>query len=352
MRFKTLLLSLALLCFGAPQALQAQQEQGQPTVQVMTEVAQPGLINDLGIKDYVLGPGDILEIRIFQQPDLSSTAVVDNKGNISSLHFLQPIPAKCRTEEEVAKDIVQAYERFLKNPQVSVRVTGRNSRPPAIVHGAVNQPQRVQMLRSVRLNEIIAVSGGITEKANGSIQVLHTAEVMCPAPGEVAENDAPSINNGFKGNYKIIKIADLLAGKEEANPIVRPGDVVTVTEAEPVYITGSVVNPQGIYLRDQLTLGRALAMVGGVRQEAKANDIRIHRQKPGSEEEIIRVNYAAIKKGQQKDVLLEAYDVIEVPDDSPFSKGNILRTLGKAILNVGPNMVGSFGTRLPQRVLY
>jgi polysaccharide export outer membrane protein len=351
MKVKTLLLFFALLCFGAPGIIKAQ-DQGQPTGQVSTAIAQPGSINDLGIKDYVLGPGDILDVRIFQQPDLSSTAEVDNEGNISTLPFIKPISAKCRTEKEVAKDITEAYTKFLQNPQVSVRITGRNSRPPAIVHGAVNQPQRVQMLRSVRLNEIIAVSGGITEKANGSIQVMHTAEVMCPAPGEVVEKEeAPSLSNGLKGSYKVFKISDLLAGKEEANPVIRPGDVVTVTEAEPVYITGSVINPQGLHLRDQLTLGRALAMVGGVRQEARINDIRIHRQKPGSQEEIISVNYAAIKKGQQQDVLLQAYDVIEVADQSPFSKGNILRTLGKAVLNLGPNMVGGF-SRLPMRVLY
>ncbi|MGB7925729.1 MAG: polysaccharide biosynthesis/export family protein [Pyrinomonadaceae bacterium] len=351
MKVKTLLLFCALLCFGAPQMVEAQ-DQGQPAVQISTEPAAPGVINDLGIKDYVLGTGDTIDVRIFQQPDLSSTAEVDNEGFISTLPFIKPIPAKCRTDKDVAKDISAAYAKFLQNPQVSVRVTGRNSRPPAIVHGAVNQPQRVQMMRSVRLNEIIAVSGGITEKANGSIQVLHTAEVMCPAPGEVVETETPALSNGLKGSYKVYKISDLLAGKEEANPIIRPGDVVTVTEAEPVYITGSVVNPQGVYLRDQLTLGRALAMVGGVRQDAKANDVRIHRQKPGASEQIISVNYAAIKKGQQKDVLLEAYDVIEVPDDSPFSKGNILRTLGRAVLNIGPSVVGGFGTRLPQRILY
>jgi polysaccharide biosynthesis/export protein len=353
MKVNTLLLFLALLCFGAPQLVEAQ-DQGQPTVQISADPSAPGVINDLGIKDYVLGTGDTLDVRIFQQPDLSSTAEVDNEGNISTLPFIKPIRAKCRTEKDVAKDITDAYTKFLQNPQVSVRITGRNSRPPAIVHGAVNQPQRVQMMRSVRLNEIIAVSGGITEKANGSIQVLHTAEVMCPAPGEVvvAETETPSLVNGLKGSYKVYKISDLLAGKEEANPIIRPGDVVTVTEAEPVYITGSVINPQGVYLRDQLTLGRALAMVGGIRPDAKASDVRIHRQKPGAPEQILSVNYAAIKKGQQKDVLLEAYDVIEVPDDSPFSKGNILRTLGKAVLNIGPSMVGGIGTRLPQRILY
>ena len=109
-------------------------------------------------------------------------------------------------------------------------------------------------------------------------------------------------------------------------------------EAEPIYITGSVVQPQGLFLRDQLTLGRALAMVGGVRQGAKASDVRIYRQKPGkAEQEVIRVNYAAIKKGQQQDVLLKPYDIIDVPEPGPFSKEKFLKTLGAGIFNLGPN---------------
>jgi protein involved in polysaccharide export with SLBB domain len=281
-------------------------------------------------------------------------AEVDAEGNISSLPFIEPIRAKCRTEKDVAKDIIAAYSKFLQNPQVSVRITGRNSRPPAIVHGAVRQPQRVQMLRSVRLNELVAVSGGFTEKANGSIQILHTAEVLCPEPGQPVETKTDdATTDGLKLPYNVYKISDLAAGKEEANPNIRPGDVVTVMEAEPIYITGSVVQPQGLFLRDQLTLGRALAMVGGVRQGAKASDVRIYRQKPGTpEQEVIRVNYAAIKKGQEQDVLLKAYDIIEVPEPGPWSKENFLKTLGQGIFNLGPNMLGRIGTTLPTRVLY
>ena len=329
------------------------QQQQQPTVQVTSE-AVPGTVNDLGIKNYLLGPGDTIDVRVFQQPDLSSMAEVDAEGNISSLPFIEPIRAKCRTEKDVAKDIIAAYSKFLQNPQVSVRITGRNSRPPAIVHGAVRQPQRVQMLRSVRLNELVAVSGGFTEKANGSIQILHTAEVLCPEPGQPVETKADAVtNDGLKLPYNVYRISDLAAGKEEANPFIRPGDVVSVMEAEPIYITGSVNNPQGLFLRDQLTLGRALAMVGGVRQGANPSDVRIYRQKPGKpEQEVIRVNYAAIKKGQEQDVLLKPYDIIDVPEPGPFSKGKFLTTLLQGVMNIGPNVLTRMGTTLPTRVLY
>lgn len=348
MRVIASLLLFALLCFSASRAAQAQ-DQGQTPAPVESAAGAPGVVSDLGIQNYVLGPGDTVDVRVFQQPDLSSTAEVDAEGNVSSLPFIQPIRAQCRTEKEVAKDIIAAYSKFLQNPQVSVRITGRNSRPPAIVHGAVHQPQRVQMLRDVRLNELIAVTGGFTEKANGDIQILHTWKVLCPQPGEVVEPEVHVTNDGLKIPFKIVKIADLAAGKEEANPVVRPGDVVMVQEAEPVYITGSVVNPQGLYLRDNLRLSRAIAMVGGMGKNAKLNDVRIYRQKPRStEQEVIRVDYAAIKKGQKEDVFLQPYDVIEVPENGPLSGARVLSTLLGGALNLGPQTL----MRLPMRVLY
>lgn len=349
MRVTTLLLLFALLCFGASRTTQAQ-DQGQSQAPVESATAMPGVVNDLGIQNYVLGPGDTVDVRVFQQPDLSSTAEVDAEGNISSLPFIQPVRAQCRTEKEVSKDIIAAYSKFLQNPQVSVRITGRNSRPPAIVHGAVHQPQRVQMMRNVRLNELIAVTGGFTEKANGDIQILHTWKVLCPQPGETVEPELNVTSDGLKIPFKIVKIADLAAGKEEANPVIRPGDVVMIQEAEPVYITGTGVNnPQGLYLRDNLRLTRAIAMVGGMNRNAKLNDVRIYRQKPhSSEQEVIRVDYAAIKKGQKEDVSLQPYDVVEVPENGPFSGPRILGTFLGGALNLGPQTL----MRLPMRVLY
>ena len=78
-------------------------------------------IDSQGIRNYLLGPGDTLDVRVFGQSDLNAIVEVDSDGNISSLPFLEsPIPAKCRTEKEVQKDIVKAYSKYLKNPQVSV----------------------------------------------------------------------------------------------------------------------------------------------------------------------------------------------------------------------------------------
>jgi polysaccharide biosynthesis/export protein len=310
----------------------------------------PGL-DIQGIKAYLLGPGDVLDIRVFGQPDLSSTAQVDSEGNLSSLPFLElPIKAKCRSEKDVQKDITAAYSKFINNPQVSVRITERNSRQPATVFGAVRQATRVEMKRKVRLNELMAVSGGFTERAAGTIQILHTEPLMCPEAGEEAEA-API--DGTKIPLQIVKISDLRAGIPDANPFIRPGDYVLVTEAEPVYITGAVNSPGGLYLREQLMLSRAIAMVGGARKEAKLQDVRIYRQIPGSaNQEVIHVDVAAIKKNEKPDFLLQAYDVIEVTEAGMFSSQRIGSTLVGALTGGLTGAISSTGTYLPNRIIY
>lgn len=333
-----------------PGLVRTQEQQSAPSAAPSQGFSQPS-VDGQGIRNYLLGPGDILDVRIFGQSDLNAVVEVDSDGNISSLPFLEaPVPAKCRTEKAVQKDIAAAFEKYIKKPQVSVRIAERKSRQPATVFGAVRQPIRVQMQRKVRLNELMAASGGFTERASGTIQILHTEPLMCPQPGEEAEA-APL--DGTKLPLQIVKISELRAGLPQANPVIRPGDILQVTEAEPVYVTGSVFSPQGIYLRDQLTLSRALAMVGGVRKEAKVSSVKIYRQKPGAQDqETIVVDYAAIKSNKKPDIFLQAFDVIEVPEANAFSLQRMPGTLLGAVSGSLGSMFSTGGTSLANKVIY
>ena len=290
-----------------------------------------GVVHGQQQQVYLLGPGDVLEVKIFGQPDLNSTPQVDSDGNLSSLPFLDPIPVKCRTERDVQKDIALAYSRLLKDPQVSVRIVERKSRQPASVSGAVRQAGKVPTERRIRLNELIAASGGFTDRAAGTIQILHTEALLCPGPGEQAEALPVA---GTAVPLQIVKIADLQKGA--VNPIIRSGDLVLVSEAEPVYITGSVVAPGSIMMRDQLTLSRALGMVGGTRKEAKLSEVRIYRQKGTAQQDIIKVDFEAVKKNQRPDELLQPYDVVEVSDTGFFGGGNWLEKLATILLRQTP----------------
>ena len=306
-------LGLALAC-SVVGVVHAQQTKNQPS---KPQASRP----------YLLGPGDVLEIKVFGQPDLSSTAQVDSDGNLSSLPFLDPIPAKCRVERDVQKDIAVAYSRLVKEPQVSVRITGRNSRTPASISGAVRQTSKVSLERQQRLNEVVAAAGGFTDRAAGTIQILHTEPVMCPDSSEQAESTPI---DGSAIPFQVVKISELQKGV--TNPMVRPGDLILVTEAEPIYISGSVVAPGGILMREDLTLSRALAMVGGTRADANLSEIRIHRQIPGSlNQEVIKVNFAAIKKNEIPDVFLKPYDVIDVSENGLFSGSRWLATVIDAL---------------------
>ena len=347
MKTKPSLLLVIAFVFALAGSVYAQESQSQQT---SAPPPSPGL-DVQGIKVYLLGPGDVLDVRVFGQPELTSTVAVDSDGNLTGLAFVEtPIRAKCRSDKEVQKDIQLAYAKFINNPQVSVRIAERLSRQPATVFGAVRQASRVEMKRKVRLNELMAVSGGFTERAAGTIQILHTEPLMCPEPGEEAEA-API--DGTRVPLQIVKIQDLRAGKVEANPVIRPGDYVLVTEAEPVYITGAVMSPGGIYLRDQLTLSRALAMVGGTRKEAKLNDVVIYRQVPGTiKQETIHVDVASIKKNLKPDFVLQPYDTIEVTESGMFSSSRIGQTLVSALTGGISSAISSTGTYLPTRIIY
>lgn len=147
-----------------------------------------------GIRRYRVGPGDLLDVRVFGQPDLNSTVEIDEDGNISSLPFIEdPIPAKCRNEKDIQKSITEAYSKYIIKPRVSVRILERRSRQPAVIFGAVRAPTRVQMMRRVRLHEILALAGGITSGASGTIQIMHTEKELCPEPGDFPEQVAATV---------------------------------------------------------------------------------------------------------------------------------------------------------------
>jgi polysaccharide biosynthesis/export protein len=334
---KTRILLITIVGLFAVLSVLAQEQSQAPTP------SQSPAIDLQGVRNYLLGPGDILDVRVFGQSDLNTQAEIDGDGNISSLPFLEkPIRAMCFTEKEVQKSIATAYAAYIKNPQVSVRIAQRNSRPPATLYGAVRNPMLVTMMRRVRLHELIARSGGVTERASGTVQVIHTQPEMCPEAGEVAIKPV-SATASVDSQIESFKLTGL--GSESGDPFIRPGDVVVVTEGEPVYITGAVVAPQPVFMKDQLTLGRAIAMAGGPQRLANTGEVHVYRKKDGQiGQEDLKYNYDAIRKGREKDVLLQAYDIVDVRNSGPFKA----KSLGDLFLNMGRSSIGI----LPQRMIY
>ncbi|CAN5394894.1 polysaccharide biosynthesis/export family protein [soil metagenome] len=352
---KALFLIVFLSLLVAPFVRAQQQPQQTPAPATAADAPLPTLAPGNPLterREHPLGPGDVVELRVFGEPQLDGSYDIDSDGNLSVPFIEQPIRVQCRTVKEVRKEVVVELSKFLRKPQVYLRVKELHSRPPAVVYGAVRSPAKFDMHRPVRLLELLSNSHGVTEQNNGTIQITHTLSQLCPEAGEVLpQADAGDTATDDLGiPYTIYKVSDLKAGMREANPYIRPGDIVYVAEASPIYVTGSVLSPQGIYLREQLTLTNALAMVGGVRPEAKTSAVKIYRLKSGggTARETIIADFKAIKTQKISDIVLQPYDVIEVPEAGALEGKNLLRTLTGMVTGGAQSLI----TNAPLRVIY
>ncbi|HSU25922.1 MAG TPA: SLBB domain-containing protein [Pyrinomonadaceae bacterium] len=309
----------------------------------------PGGIETDTQRGYLVGPGDEITAKVLGEPQFDFIATVDSNGKIEVPFFDKPINAQCLSERDLRTEVTKLLSKYLKNPQISLRVTDRKSRPPATIYGEVRTPQQVVLTRRSTLLELLSFSGGVTDEAGGMIQVFRTQPPICSDGGTDADwkkdsgdmTDVPS---------RLYSLTAVKLGREEANPVIFPGDVVVVQKAAPVYITGEVRQPQGIYLKEGgVSLSEAIAKIGGVNREAKTKDIKIYRLKPNSKDrEIIAANYDMIRKQQQKDIMLQPYDIVEVDK----AKKSVMQTVMEIALGTGRAALGGFGNALPTRVLY
>ena len=301
-------------------------------------------------KGYMIGPGDEITGKVLGEPQFDFVATVDEDGQFGVPFVKQPIAAKCRTEKDLRTDVTGLLSKYLRDPQVNLQVTKKNSRPPSSIYGEVNTPQQIVLMRKATLLELLALSGGIKEEAGGMIQIFRTQPPLCSDPNDGGRWLATT-NDPTEVPSRIYSLSSVKLGKEESNPIIYPGDVIVVQKASPVYITGEVVSAQGVYLKEGgMSLTEAIAKTGGVRAGAKTKDIKIYRYKANSkdEKEVLTANLDQIKKGVQKDIMLEPYDIIEVDK----AKDSIAQTIIKLALGVGKTVVTSGASSIGYRVLY
>lgn len=282
-------------------------------------------------KQYRIGIGDVLEVRVFNRPQLSRDAVrVDGRGLVAMPLIDEDISAACKTESELAHEIATRYLKYQRNPNVSVFVKEFNSQPVAVI-GAVNQPGRFQLQRRVRLLELMAFAGGPSERAGGRIDIIRTPHAECRSTTVITD---PS--ESLASNLISLKFADTLNGDDGANPYVQPGDIISVPEAEQAFVVGNVLKPSAINLREPVTVSRAIAMAGGVMPDTRLDRIRIvrHSSRNNSKAEIF-IDLRAIDKLQAEDVALQSGDIVDVG----VSGGKrFLRTLFSAIAPAAANV--------------
>jgi len=281
---------------------------------------------------YRIGPSDVLDIRILNRPNLSREAVrVEGNGMIRMPLIDTEIPAACRTEGELAKDISTRYARFYRNLQVDVFIKEYHSRQVAII-GAVNDQSRFELQRRIRLLELLTYAKGPSTKAGQTINIVHSTNAVACGQ-DVQADDANA--------FSTFRLSDVLQGDPKSNPYLEAGDIVTVPEADQVYVVGNVFMPLTIPLKEPITLTRAIAMAGGPKIDTKKDKIRIVRQEPGTaaRKELI-VDLSAIEKKNADDIALMANDIVDVPTSA-----------GKSFLRSLMGGVAPSVSQLPVRII-
>jgi polysaccharide export outer membrane protein len=256
-------------------------------------------------EDFKLGPGDLIAVKVFQEPDYAATVRVDADGNVL-LPLIGSVNVKgltVRAAQTLIADRLRVAQLY-KNPEVTIQVVDTVN-GSAIITGEIHGTVLVATQRS--LKDVLLTAGGLPANAS------HTVKIVRKHPD---------------GSDEVI-VVDLgtdLASSTSANISVLPHDIIQITRASVVYVLGAFPR-QGAVPLDQaapLTLLQLVSLSGGVGFEGKFDDLRLIRT-VGTERKLVEVDIKKVRDGKAPDPLLQANDIVFLPTNSMKA---ILKSLG------------------------
>ncbi|QIB64728.1 XrtA/PEP-CTERM system exopolysaccharide export protein [Kineobactrum salinum] len=169
---------------------------------------------DIPDYNYIIGPGDTMEIFVWGNEELSTTGIVRPDGKFTT-RLVEDLPASGKTSTELARDIEEAYAEYVRQPVVSVIVNGFVGVPQQQVRvvGEAADPASIPYSQHMTLLDLMIAVGGMTEYAAGNRSVLIRT---------------------FSGRQESfdLRLDDLLKdGDISANMALRPGDIVIISES-------------------------------------------------------------------------------------------------------------------------
>ena len=271
----------------------------------------PGLVSNADKttnERYRIGYQDTLQITIFRHPELSRPVSVNPNGTIFLPRIEKPLIAVCKTEQELADEITAAYKKdYLKDPFVDVRAVEQKSQAFGVI-GAVEKPGYFFINKKVHLLEILAFAGGPNKESGTRLLVARTGSAS------FCQNDIPVNDNEKDLQLYDFKIRDVQEAK--VNFWMQPGDIVSVLDADFVYVVGNVNKPGRIALKTPLSLTQAIATAEGFKPASKKDTVRVLRQKEGTNErEELVYNLKDIEKLNSPDPILQVNDIVAVSED-------------------------------------
>ena len=182
---------------------------GSPPPAAAVPVVPPASSND-----YIIGPGDTIQVFVWRNPELTSTVPVRPDGKIST-PLVEDLVAVGKSPAQLARDIETRLAEYVRSPQVSIIVSNALSAYSQIkVVGQVKNPHAVPYQEGMTLLDVVLAAGGLTDFAAGNRSKL----VRKDEHGKDIEIR--------------VKVEDLLKkGRLKENQPVKPGDLLLVPEA-------------------------------------------------------------------------------------------------------------------------
>jgi polysaccharide biosynthesis/export protein len=277
--------------------------------------------------DYVIGPEDVLEISVFDVPDLSKlTLRVSNDGTIS-LPLLGDVRAAGLTPDQLRDNLHDAWGRsYLQDPHVMVFVKEFHAQPVSVV-GAVEKPGLYQLTGPRTLIEVISLAGGFSRVGVAPGRYLYVNRRG--GFGNLAPVEGLRLVAPDKLQINIDRL--LYSHNGSLDIAIEPQDVITVTKAEVVYVVGAVKKSGGFPLGDkqQLTVLQALALAEGLGPSAAKNRARIIRTDDDGKRTEQPVDLRKVLSGRGADPVLNANDILFIPDSA--AKSAFKRSIDTAV---------------------
>lgn len=274
-------LAAALSCVFLSPAAFAQTSETSPTYQV------PAL---------KIGSGDLLQVNMFENPELSGSFRVDANGDII-LPLIGKVHVADHTADEIGAEIARRYVQagILKPESAYATISVLEYATQGItVNGEVKSPGIYPALGVRMLNDVIAAAGGEAAGAASKVIITHRNDPAHP----VSVTYNPSALSPTVPQVQIL-----------------PGDSIMVPRAGIIYVLGDVIRAGGFVLdgRQSLTIEEAMALAGGGAKAAAFNRVQLVRTLKDGRKEAITISVKDIYKGKAPDVALRDGDVVFVP---------------------------------------
>jgi polysaccharide export outer membrane protein len=218
--------------------------------------------------DIKLGPGDVLKISVYGNPDMTVDTRVNDAGVIS-YPLVGSVQVGGLSPSAAEKKIAGLLENggFIKKPQVNIMVSVTESQLVSVL-GQVNKPGRYPLEAKRTLTDVIAMAGGINPEAGDTVTLLR--------------------NKDGKTERDTIDLIDVMRTSGNAkNPQLMPGDTVYVDRAPRFYIYGEVQRPGAYRVERDMNVVQALSVGGGLSIRGTENGIRIKRREDNGETKVI-----------------------------------------------------------------